>query len=604
MSSNAQPKPTFEHAVADFFNVAATSADQAYRLWEKSIARETSESDPAASVFTDFTESYIAFVEELSEHPEEVLAQQVGLQQNLMNLYQQTTLKFLGHEAEEVKAPEKGDKRFSDPEWTENILFDYIKQFYLIVSDFLVDLSQTTGNLSEHAKDQMRFFTRQFVNAMSPTNNPLTNPEVLRKTIESGGENLAEGMEHLISDLGKSFGGLNVSMTDMAAFKVGRNVATTPGKIIYQNDLIQLIQYEPTTPKAHKTPLLVIPPFINKFYILDLRQQNSFLKWLVDQGHSVFCISWINPGPSLRDKGFENYMMEGPMAALDAIKEATGESDVNAIGYCLGGTLLAATLGYMKRKKDKRIKSATYMATLIDFYDPGEIGVFINETAISALERQMNALGYYDGRQMAFSFNLLRENDLFWSFFINNYLKGERPAAFDLLFWNSDGTNLPAKMHSFYLRNMYLENKLKDPNGIELCGEKIDLTDVDTPSYFISTAQDHIAKWKSTYAGARLFKGDVRFVLGGSGHIAGIVNPPAANKYGFWTAENLPENPDEWYKTTKKEDGSWWPDWDSWVGKFVGKEVDSRKPGSGKLKPLMDAPGDYVTKKVAQVVNS
>jgi len=602
MSSNAQQKPTFEHAVADFFNMAATSADQAFRLWEKSISRETSESDPAASVFNDFADSYMAFSEELAAHPDEVLVKQIKLQQDLMTLYQQTTLKFLGQEAEEVKAPSTSDKRFADPEWSENIVFSYIKQFYLILSDYLVDLSQSTGDLNQHAKDNMRFFTRQFVNAMSPTNCALTNPEVLRKTVETGGENLAEGMEHLIDDMGKSFGGLNVSMTDMAAFKVGRNVATTPGKVVYQNDLIQLIQYEPTTIKAHKTPLLVIPPFINKFYILDLREQNSFLKWLVDQGHTVFCISWVNPGPALRDKGFENYMLEGPLAAIDAIEKATGESEVNAIGYCLGGTLLATTLGYMKRKGDKRIKSATYMATLIDFYDPGEIGVFINETAIRALERQMNALGYYDGRQMAFSFNLLRENDLFWSFFINNYLKGERPAAFDLLYWNSDSTNLPAKMHSFYLRNMYLENKLKEPNGIELCGEKIDLSQVDTPAYFISTAQDHIAKWKSTYSGARLFKGDVKFVLGGSGHIAGIVNPPSANKYGYWTADALPENPDDWYQATTKAEGSWWPDWDKWTSKFTGEKVDARKPGAGSLKVIMDAPGDYVTSTVAQVV--
>jgi len=350
-----------------------------------------------------------------------------------------------------------------------------------------------------------------------------------------------------------------------------------------------------------------VPPFINKYYILDLREKNSYLKWLTDQGHTVFCISWVNPGPALRDKGFADYMLDGPVAALDAIEKATGEKEVNAVGYCLGGTLLASTLSYLHEKKNERIKSATFLATLIDFKEPGEIGVFINETAISALEKQMNALGYFDGRAMAFSFNTLRENDLFWSFFINNYLKGERPAAFDLLYWNSDSTNLPAAMHSYYLRNMYLHNKLREPGGIELDGVKIDLTKVKIPTYFLSTAQDHIAMWKGTYEGTQLFSGKNRFVLGGSGHIAGVVNPPLANKYGYWTNEALPASPDDWYQGATQHPGSWWTDWQQWVegqSDDKGLTVKARKPGDAALKVIEDAPGRYVTASVGEVASN
>lgn len=601
MITGSQPVET---AVSDFFNVAAQAAEQAFQFWDKVAARETSETDPAASVFADLKDTIQTFSEKLAEHPEVSLGKQILLQQKLMALYQKTTLRFLGQQTEPVAQPDEADRRFKDAEWNDNIIYDYIKQFYLIVSQFMLDLPKGVDGLSEHNIQQLDFFTRQFVNAYSPTNFPMTNPEVVRKTLETGGANLLEGMQRLTKDYEGSYGGLNVSMTDMSAFKVGTNVATTEGKVVYQNDLIQLIQYTPTTEKTFKTPLLVIPPFINKYYILDLREKNSFLKWLVDQGHTVFCISWVNPGPSLRDKGFENYMHEGPLAAIDVIEKITGEKQVNTIGYCLGGTLLATTLGYLKAKNDTRIKSATCMATLIDFRDPGEIGVFINETAIKALERQMNTLGYYDGRMMAFSFNMLRENDLFWSFFINNYLKGERPQAFDLLFWNSDGTNLPARMHSFYLRNMYLYNKLREPDGISLDGVGINLSKVDTPMYFVSTAQDHIAKWKTTYDGARLFKGDVRFVLGGSGHIAGIVNPPAANKYGYWTNTKLVADADAWYQNADKHEGSWWLDWQEWVKPKAGEQVAVRKPGEGPFKPLMDAPGDYVGKKIADVIHA
>lgn len=593
----------YNDAVNDLMDMSIKATEQFSEIMERLTSRKTSEDDPASSVMADFNEAFIEFGEKLMSHPESIVAQQMQLMNKQMELWQQTALKFLGQESHSIIDPDPSDRRFKDSEWESNPIFDYLKQFYLLQSDAIHNIIESVDDLSEHTKNKVDFLVRQYVNALSPSNFAGTNPEVVRKTLESGGANLINGMEQLAHDLKESFGGLNIAMSDASAFKVGRNVATTHGSVVFENDLIQLIQYTPTTEKVQKRPLLVIPPFINKYYILDLREKNSFLKWLVDQGHSVFCISWVNPGPSLKNKGFNDYMQEGPLAALDAIEQATGEKQVNAIGYCLGGTLLASTLGYMKKKGDDRIQTATYLATLIDFSDPGEIGVFINETAISALEKQMNTLGYYDGRMMAFSFNLLRENDLFWSFFINNYLKGERPMAFDLLYWNTDGTNLPAAMHSFYLRNMYLYNKLREKNGIELDGVEIDLTVVETPSYFLSLAQDHIAKWKSTYEGAKLFKGDVKFVLGGSGHIAGVVNPPSANKYGYWTNSQLPSESDNWFKGAERHEGSWWDDWKSWVLNSSNEQVNARVVGDGKLSVIEPAPGRYVTRRIMDVIS-
>jgi len=591
-----------QDSMSDMMDMAFKATEQFSQILEQVTSRNTSEDDPAATVMHDFNDAFSEFAGKLMENPSLIVNQQMALMQNQMKLWQQTALKFAGQEAAPIIEPEAGDRRFKDEEWSSNIIYDYLKQFYLLQSKAANDMIDSVDDLSETTKNKVEFLLRQYINALSPSNFSGTNPEVVRKTLETGGTNLITGMEQMAQDLKDSFGGLNISMSDTSAFKVGRNVATTNGEVVYQNDLMQLIQYTPSTEKAFKRPLLVIPPFINKYYILDLREKNSYLKWLVDQGHTVFCISWVNPGPSLRNKEFKDYMHEGPLAALEVIGKITGEKDVNAIGYCLGGTLLAATQAYMKKKKDNRIKSATFLATLIDFSDPGEIGVFINETAISALERQMNTLGYYDGRMMAFSFNLLRENDLFWSFFINNYLKGERPMAFDLLYWNTDGTNLPAATHSFYLRNMYLYNKLKDKNGIQLDGIDIDISQVDTPTYFLSLAKDHIAKWQSTYKGAQLFSGDVKFVLGGSGHIAGVVNPPVDNKYGYWTADNLPKDSQDWFKESTKNEGSWWTDWQQWIEKSADKKVAARKPGSDAFKTIEPAPGAYANQRIAEVI--
>ena len=595
---------TMETAVKDFYDMAGRAAEHYGRLWEKMASQPTSAEDPAASVMTDFTEAFRELGEAMVSHPEKIIADQMDMLKQQQALFQQTALRFMGQEAAPVVEPEKGDKRFKDEQWSQNPMFDYMKQLYLLQGKTLMKMITDTDGLSDHSRQKVEYLVRQYVNALSPTNFANLNPEVIRKTMETGGSNLVTGMEQLLEDLEASVSGsLNVAMTDTSAFQVGRNLATTPGKVVYQNDLMQLIQYTPTTEQTYKRPLLVVPPFINKFYILDLREKNSFIKWLVDQGHTVFVISWVNPGPSLRGKGFADYMLEGPIAAVDAIEQATGEKEVNAIGYCLGGTLLSATLAYQKKKKQETIKSATFMATLMDFSKPGEIGVFINETAIAGLEKQMDALGYYDGRQMAFSFNTLRENDLFWSFFINNYLKGERPAAFDLLYWNTDSTNLPAAMHSYYLRNMYLNNLLIEKDALELDGVKIDLSAVKVPGYFISAAQDHIALWQATYRGAQVLGGKNRFVLGGSGHIAGIVNPPEANKYGYWTNDTLADSPDDWYQGSENHDGSWWLDWQQWVLKQGDMDrVAVRQPGDGKLKVIEDAPGRYVKQRIIDVV--
>lgn len=593
---------TLENAVTDYFDAAGKIANQYSNLFKKLLNQPTTEEDPSASVMNDFSQAFQEFSTQWLKAPQYITSSQLEYLQKQQQLFQYIVLRSLGQEVEPVAIPDKSDRRFNDEEWSKNPLFDYLKQFYLLQSQSLLKLVADTEGVSEHSRQKIEYFVRQLVNAISPSNFATLNPEVIKKTIETGGANLINGFNQLSKDLEESVkGALNIAMTDTSAFQVGRNLATTPGKVVYQNDLMQLIQYTPTTKQVFKRPLLIVPPFINKYYILDMRENNSLIRWLVEQGHTVFCISWVNPGKELRDKGFENYMLEGPLEAIKAIEKATGENEVNAIGYCLGGTLLAATLAYLKKKQQEPIKSATFFATLTDFSQPGEIGVFINETAISALEKQMELVGYYDGRQMAFSFNTLRENDLFWSFFINNYLKGERPAAFDLLYWNTDGTNLPAKMHSFYLRNMYLYNKLIEKDGIELDGVKLDLRDISIPTYFLSTAQDHIAIWQATYTGAKLMSGKNRFVLSGSGHIAGVVNPPAANKYGYWTNDKIESDPQKWYKNAKQNEGSWWPDWQAWaLQQGAMEKVPARTPGAG-LSVLEDAPGSYVKQSILNV---
>ncbi|HWQ39521.1 MAG TPA: class I poly(R)-hydroxyalkanoic acid synthase [Burkholderiales bacterium] len=508
-------------------------------------------------------------------------------------LWQTTLRRLAGEPVSPVAEPAKSDNRFNSDLW-QNWIFDYIKQSYLIAAQNIQKTVAEVEGLDPQSARKVRFFTRQYVDALAPTNFVLTNPEVLKTTLESGGKNLLAGLNHLLQDLDRGRGRLAISMTDYKAFKLGENVATTPGKVVFQNDLMQLIQYEPTTPQVYRTPLLIVPPWINKYYILDLRQKNSFIKWAVDQGITVFVISWVNPDEKLSHKTFDDYLLEGPLAAMDAIEKATGEKTLNIIGYCLGGTLSACLLAWLTAKGGaQRVRSATFFTALIDFSEPGELGVFVDEEVVSNLERKMAQRGYLEGSEMAATFNMLRANDLIWSFVVNNYLLGKDPFPFDLLYWNSDSTRMPARMHTFYLRNMYIKNKLREPGGITLAGVPIDVTKVTTPAYFVSTVEDHIAPWKTTYKGAKLLNGPVKFVLGGSGHIAGIVNPPGAGKYWYWTNPELPDSADRWLAQAEKHPGSWWTDWGQWIAQHGGEKVPARKPGDGGLGVIEDAPGSY-----------
>jgi len=519
--------------------------------------------------------------------------------QDSVALWQSTMLKMMGQDPKAVAEPQLGDRRFKHEDWQQNFLYDYVKQSYLIAARHLHQTLGHVEGLDPHTAKKVDFYTRQYIDAVSPSNFLLTNPEVMRETVASGGQNLVKGLNNLLEDLSRGGGSqVRLRMTDEKAFKLGINIATTPGKVVFQNELIQLIQYYPANGPVFRRPLLVIPPWINKYYILDLREKNSFVKWAVEQGHTVFIVSWVNPDEKLAHKRFDDYLAEGVLAALDAIERATGEREANVIGYCLGGTLLACALGYLAQKKDERIVSATFMASMIDFSDAGELEVFIDEKQVAALEKRMKERGYLEGSEMATTFNMLRSNDLIWSFVVSNYLLGRDPFPFDLLYWNSDSTRMPAAMHSFYLRNLYIKNQLAKPGGIQLGGVAIDLTRVKTPLYFASTVEDHIAPWRSTYAGAKLFTGPVRFVLGGSGHIAGIVNPPAGNKYSYWTNPKLPEQPEQWQKAASQHPGSWWPDWAGWVAQHGGDKVPERIPGKGKLKAIEDAPGAYARMRV------
>jgi polyhydroxyalkanoate synthase len=530
--------------------------------------------------------------------PAKIMQAQMNLWQDYMRLWQSTTSRMLGSEAEPVAEPERGDRRFKDPAWEENQLFDFIKQSYLLSARWLRSTVNEVEGLDEHTAKKVDFYTRQFVDAMAPSNFLMTNPQVIRTTLETGGENLLRGLENLLEDMERGA----ISQTNFDAFEVGKNLAVTPGKVVYQNDLMQLIQYTPTTEQVYKTPLVIIPPWINKFYILDLREKNSFIKWAVDQGFTVFVISWVNPDEKLAKKTFEDYMTEGPLTALDVVEEITGEPQTNVIGYCLGGTLLSCTLSYLAQTKQKdRVKTATFFTTMVDFAEAGELEVFIDEEQLTALEEKMKSKGYLEGGSMATTFNMLRANDLIWSFVVNNYLLGKEPFPFDLLYWNSDNTRMPYQMHSYYLRKMYQENKLMEPGGIVLKDTPIDLGEIDHPSFVLATKEDHIAPWKSGYALTRCVSGPVKFVLAASGHIAGVVNPPAANKYNYWLNSRNPKDPDKWFDGAKAVEGSWWPEWKKWMEQKSGTaKVAAREPGGGKYTPIEDAPGSYVKVKGRQ----
>jgi len=592
--SKEQAKPAA--AEADSAQVYAQVAQRSSRIMADFLKRQAEPKNAAMTDEFGIAKAFMDLAASMLAKPQHLAEAQMKMFWDYSRLWQSGWMQMMGQKVEAVAAPSKGDNRFRDGDWENNFLFDYVKQSYLIAARHIHEAVAQVDDLPDDARKKVNFFTRQYIDALSPSNFALTNPEVVRETLKSGGQNLLRGLNNLLADIERGDGQLKISMTDPKAFKMGKNIATTPGKVVFQNDLMQLIQYQPGTEQVYKRPLLIIPPWINKYYILDLRESNSFIKWAVAQGHTVFVVSWVNPGREFAGKTFEDYLHQGPNDALDAIEKATGEKQVNVIGYCLGGTLLGAALGVMAAKKDTRAVTATFFVSLLDFSIPGELGVFIDEKQVQNLEKRMNERGFLEGSEMAGTFNLLRSNDLIWSFVVNNYLMGKDPFPFDLLYWNSDSTRMPAKMHSFYLRNMYMANKLKDPGGITLDGVPIDIGKIKIPAYFISTAEDHIAPWKSVYKGARVLGGKVRFVLGGSGHIAGIVNPPAAKKYCYWINPKLAESPDEWLETAKRHEGSWWNDWQAWMDKNNGGvKVAARVPGEGKLKVIEDAPGAYVS---------
>ena len=555
-----------------------------------------------AATRSDDNHLFAAFMDmtaKMMADPAKFAAAQSELWQSQLKIWQQATERMLGaKETPDVITPDGGDRRFRDDAWEENAVFDFIKQSYLLTADWMQRTVAGVEGLDDKTAAKVEFYTRQFVDAMAPTNFVATNPEVLRATVESGGENLVRGLDNLLRDIERGDGEVKITMTDMDAFVVGEDVAATPGEVIFRNDMMELIQYAPTTEKVHRRPLLMVPPWINKFYILDLRPKNSLVRWARDQGYTVFMISWVNPDERLAEKTFEDYLLDGPIAALDAIEQATGEREVVATSLCLGGTLLATTVAYLAAIGDERIKSATVMASMVDFSEPGELGVFIDEEQIAALEQRMeDEGGTLDAGAMSKTFNMLRANDLIWSFVVNNYLLGKDPFPFDLLYWNADSTRMPAKMHSFYLRNMYQKNALREPGGIELAGQKIDLGKVSIPVYILATKEDHIAPWKACYAATGLYGGAVKFVLGGSGHIAGVANSPESAKYPHWSNAKKPKSAEAWLEGAEQQDGSWWPDWERWQARKAGPMVPARIPGDGALTPLVPAPGTYVMEK-------
>ncbi|ESX23215.1 class I poly(R)-hydroxyalkanoic acid synthase [Mesorhizobium sp. LSJC264A00] len=497
---------------------------------------------------------------------------------------------------EDAVKPERGDKRFQDPEWGRNAFFDFLKQAYLVTSRWAADLVEHAEGLDDHTRHKASFYVKQVSNAISPSNFILTNPELFRETVASNGENLVRGMKMLAEDIAAGKGDLKLRQADYSPFEIGKNVATSPGKVVGRSDVAEIIQYDPTTETVLKRPLLICPPWINKFYILDLNPQKSFIRWAIEQGHTVFVISWINPDERHGAKGWEAYIREGLQYGLDTIEKATGEKEVNAIGYCVGGTLLAAALALLAQEGDNRIKSATFFTTQVDFTHAGDLKVFVDEDQVAAVEKSMNEKGYLDGTKMATAFNMLRSGDLIWPYVINNYMRGKDPLPFDLLYWNADSTRMAAANHSFYLRNCYLENNLT--RGVmELAGRTLSLADVTIPVYNLASKEDHIAPALSVFLGSQYFGGDVEFVMAGSGHIAGVVNPPAAKKYQYWTGGKPTGDFDQWLASAVEHPGSWWTHWQHWIETQDDTLVPARKPGK-HMKTLGDAPGTYVKVRV------
>lgn len=544
----------------------------------------------------EFTKAWNQLSTQFVNDPQQWVEIFANYQRDQLKLWARMFDVQMGKETQPVVKPMAGDRRFSAKEWQENPVFDYLKQSYLLASNLLLQMAESAELDNEHQK-KLRFYTKYFIDAMSPTNFTITNPEILKQAIETKGQSLLDGLKNLLSDLEKG----RISMTDESAFVLGKNLATTPGAVVFENELMQLIQYTPTTATVLDRPLLIVPPCINKFYILDLQESNSFVKYAVDQGNTVFMISWLNPEKSQSQYDWDDYIEIGVLKAFDVVKEITDAKKINTASWCVGGTILATALAILHdRKKHTQIASATFFTTLLDFSEPGEIGVFIDQSQVEQRESQLKSSGILSGKDLALAFSMLRANDLIWSYVVNNYLKGQTPAPFDILYWNSDSTNLPADMYSYYLRNFYLDNKLVQPNALTICNSPIDLTKIKTPSYLLSTIDDHIAPWMSTFINTELMSGPIEFVLGASGHIAGVINPPYKNKRNYWMEGELGKGATHWLETAKSVPGSWWPHWSEWLKKRGGAEIPAPTTlGNATYTAIEPAPGRYVTKRIA-----
>ena len=539
--------------------------------------------------YIDWSSDFQALMMSMFKNNPQVVHMQMTYWQEAMSLLQQHLNDWLKGRSKPIH-----DKRFSSEEWVNNPFFNLLSQQYLLASEHLNSLFLHLEYDDKQLARRIQFFIRQYIDALSPDNFFHTNPQLMAETMQSHGTNLLRGLENLLSDFDAGSSQLLMKMTDMEAFKVGSNIAITPGQVIFKNDLMELIQYTAQTPKVKTVPLLIIPPWINKYYILDLSPHNSLIRWLVTQGITVFIISWVNPDARYANKGLYDYLSEGPIEAISIIQKQLRVKQVNALGFCIGGTLLAMLLAYYKAHNNSPVRSATFLASMIDFSDPGDILVFIDEKQIETLEKRMSAKGYLEGHFMANAFNSLRASELIWSFFIKHYLFGQQPVPFDILYWNADSTNMPAKMHSQYLRWMYLHNDLVKPGKIHLNNVPLDINKIDTPSFFVSTKKDHIAPWKTTYLGFQLLQGKKRFMLGDSGHIAGIIIPPDSKKYGFYRNLDCPATAEDWLADATYNHGSWWPEWGKWLKKESGRLRNAPNFATLPYKGIMDAPGSYV----------
>ncbi len=569
-------------------------ASQSQKLLREFLSRQAENHETPQLDPLNLSGALTELLTRILSDPQRLVEAQLNLWRDYASLWHQTARRILGEKVEPMIKPAPGDKRFRYSDWEENEVFDFIKQSYLLTTRWLQSTVADIDGLDKKTRAKLDFYTKQFADAIAPTNFLLTNPEVLRATLAENGENLVRGLSNVLEDLERGKGKLAIRQTDLSAFEVGRDLALTPGKVIYRNELFELLQYTPTTQTVYERPLLIFPPWINKFYILDLTEQKSFVRWAVAQGLTVFVVSWVNPDSRLAKFDFNNYLKTGVLAALDAVEEACGAKEVNAIGYCIGGTMLGSSLAYMAKVEDRRITAATFFAAQMDFTDAGDLSVFVDDAQLDTLKAQMTAAGgVLPSSAMAQTFNMLRSNDLVWSYVVNNYLLGRDPFPFDLLFWNADQTRMPSALHLAYLTDFYRDNLLAR-GRLQLGGETLDLGKVKIPIYLQSSREDHIAPCKSVFNARTLFGGKTKFIVAGSGHIAGVINPPGANKYQYWTNDKPAKSLDEWWPDATEHPGSWWVDWIEWIKPLSGAQVPARIPGEGKLTPLGDAPGTYV----------